>query len=154
MTYHYAECGLDNVYLENGFVLHDTPYGNGVSIARLEELHAAIGGWIVAQPSPLRGAELRFLRVEMELTQRGLAGILGATEQTLRLWEKHRGKAIPGPADRLLRAVYGEFVKGESSIRRMVDRLADLDQGPRPIAHMRETKSGWRADNAPASAAA
>jgi DNA-binding transcriptional regulator YiaG len=153
MTYHYAECGLDYVYLENGYVSHDTPYGKGVSIERAEELHAAIGSLIAGHPAPLRGVELRFLRVEMELTQRGLAGILGATEQTLRLWEKHRNKAIPGPADRLLRALYLEFVNGKSSVRRMVDRLAELDHGPRPVARMRETKDGWRPEDGASSAA-
>lgn len=145
-TYHYAECGLDYVYLENGYVSHATPYGKGVSIERVEELHAAIGAMIAAHPAPLRGAELRFLRVEMELAQRGLAGILGATEQTLRLWEKARGKPIPGPADRLLRALYLEFVNGKSSVRRMVERLSELDHGPRPVARMRETKDGWKAE--------
>lgn len=98
MSYRYVECGLDYVYLEDGYAAHDTPYGKGASIERVDELHAAIGSLIVLPPAPLRGGELRFLRVEMELTQRGLADILGATEQTLRLWEKHRGKAIPGPA--------------------------------------------------------
>lgn len=154
MSHRYAECGLDNVYLENGHVRHDTPYGKGVSIERVEQLHAAIGSWVVGQRAPLRGAELRFLRVEMELAQRGLAGILAATEQTLRLWEKNRGKPVPGPADRLLRALYLEFVNGKSSIRRMVDRLAELDPGPRPMAHMRETNSGWKAEDGLSSAAA
>jgi putative transcriptional regulator len=33
MAYHYTECGLDNVYLENGFTVHKTAYGRGVSIS-------------------------------------------------------------------------------------------------------------------------
>jgi len=65
-----------------------------------------------------------------------------------------QGHSRPGPADRLLRALYLEFVNGKSSVRRMVDRLAELDQGRRPIARMRETKDGWRAEDGPTSAAA
>jgi transcriptional regulator with XRE-family HTH domain len=109
-------------------------------------LHKAIGLWLVGQPVPLNGAELRFLRVEMELTQRDLAGILGAKEQTLRIWEKGRGKAIPGPVDRLLRAIYSEFATGDGSVRRLVDRLAHLDQRARSSARMRETPNGWQVE--------
>jgi putative transcriptional regulator len=34
---------------------------------------------------PLNRAELRFLRLEMETTQRDLAALVGTSEQTLRL---------------------------------------------------------------------
>src|SRR6516165_7388090 len=97
-TYRYTESGLDNVYLAGGFTIHKTPYGEGVSIQNTEGLHRAIGKWLVSKPAPLNGAELRFLRTELELGQRNLAGILATTEQTLRLWEKHRSKPITGAA--------------------------------------------------------
>jgi len=144
MTHHYNESGLDNVYLENGYTAIETPYGIGLAIRDTDGLHKAIGLWLVDRPVPLNGAELRFLRIEMELTQRDLAGILGAKEQTLRIWEKGRGKSIPGPADRLLRAIYFEFVTGDGSVRRLVDRLAHLDQRTRANARLRETPNGWQ----------
>lgn len=128
MSHHYTESGLDNIYLENGFHIHDTPYGKGVSIQDTEGLHKVIGKWLISQPKPINGAELRFLRLEMESTQRDLAGIIGATEQTLRLWEKSRKKKIPGTADRLVRALYDEYTGGDGKIRRMLERLAELDQ--------------------------
>ena len=128
MTYHYTESGLDNIYLENGFTKVITPYGEGVSILDTEGLHKAIGRWLVALPKPLNGAELRFLRLEMETTQRHLAALLGTTEQSLRLWEKNRTKAITGSADRLLRALYKDCIGDDPAIRRMLKRLAELDQ--------------------------
>jgi putative transcriptional regulator len=143
MAYHYKDSGLENIYLENGFTIHNTPYGKGVSIEDTEGLHKAIGLWLISLPKPLNGAELRFVRLEMETTQRNLAGILGTTEQTLRLWEKQRRKALPGPADRLLRALYSEYIGGDGSVRRMVDRLAQLDQVTHAEAHLRETDHGW-----------
>ncbi len=146
MAYHYRDCGLDNVWLENGYELHETPYGEGVSIHDTANLHRIIGLWLIDLPKPLNGAELRFVRTEMELTQRDLAGILGATEQTLRLWEKHRKKALPGPVDRLLRALYGEYLNGDGSVRAMVDRLASLDQIEVAKACLRETGAGWQVD--------
>jgi DNA-binding transcriptional regulator YiaG len=144
VAYHYRESGLDNVFLENGYEQHQTPYGKGASIQDVEGLHKAIGLWLANEPVALTGAALRFLRIEMELTQRALAGILGATEQTLRLWERGRKKAIPGPADRLLRALYIEYAQGASSVRQLVDRLAELDTVAHATAHMRETPEGWR----------
>jgi putative transcriptional regulator len=143
MAYHYQESGLENVYLENGYTIHETPYGEGVSIHDTEGLHKVIGRSIVDAPKPLNGAEVRFLRTEMEMTQRNLAAMLGSTEQTVRLWEKHRGKAIPGSADRLLRALYSEYIGGDGSVRRMVDRLAELDQVERSEIHLRDTSRGW-----------
>ncbi len=143
MSHHYRDCGLDNIWLENGFECHDTPYGTGVSIHDTVGLHKAIGLWLVATPKPLNGAELRFIRLDMELTQRDLADSLGAMEQTLRLWEKGRGKAMPGPADRLLRALYREYATGDGSVLRMVDRLATLDQIEDATATLRNTADGW-----------
>jgi len=148
--YHYTESGLDNVYLENGYHYHDTPYGKGVSIENTAGLHKAIGKDLISQPKPLNGAELRFLRLEMEATQRDLAGILGTTEQTLRLWEKYRKKAVPGPADRLLRALYSEYIGGDGSVRRIVERLASMNQVEHTDTCFRETNKSWKPRTRPA----
>ncbi len=146
MAYHYRDCGLDNVWLENGYDVHQTPYGEGISIHNTENLHKVIGFWLIETPKPLTGADLRFIRTEMELTQRDLGSILCTTEQTLRLWEKHRKKAIPGPADRLLRALFNEYLNGDGSVRRMVDRLASLDHIEGAKARLRETAAGWEVE--------
>ena len=92
---HYTESGLDNVYLLGGVEARETPYGPAMSIHDAEGLHRAIELWIVETPKPINGAELRFLGLELELTQAALAGILGAKEQALRLWEKGRKKPFP-----------------------------------------------------------
>lgn len=147
-TYHYTESGLDNVYLLDGYTIHKTPYGKGVSIQNTDGLHKAIGKWLIAQPRPLNGAELRFIRIEMELTQRALAGIIGTEEQTLRLWEKNRGKFVPGAAERLLRAIYSEFLGQDVHIKRMLEKLADLDrvEGGKTCF---TKKNGWKPLKAP-----
>jgi putative transcriptional regulator len=141
----YIESGLDNIYLENGYRIHRTPYGEGISIQDTEGLNRAIGRWLVSLPKSLTGAELRFLRLEMEATQKDLASILGTTEQTLRLWEKHRKKAMPGPADRLLRALYLEYAGKDESVRKMLEKLAKFSQKERQSkARFRETSRGWK----------
>ncbi len=144
MAYHYTESGLDNIWLENGFTLHQTAYGDGVSIGDTEGLHKAIGEWLVAVQKPFTGAELRFIRLEMELTQRELADMLGVEEQAVRRWEKSRGKSFHGAADRLLRAIYTEFLNKTGSVRRMVERLTSVTQVEAADVHFRETADGWK----------
>jgi putative transcriptional regulator len=148
LTYHYTESGLDDIYLLDGYTIHKTPYGKGVSIQNTDGLHKAIGKWLIAQPRPLNGAELRFIRTQMELTQRALAGIIGAEEQTLRLWEKNRKKFMPSTAERLLRAIYSEFLGNNVHIKRMLEKLADLDRVEGGKACFTK-KNGWKPLNAP-----
>ncbi|MDP2120685.1 MAG: helix-turn-helix domain-containing protein [Hoeflea sp.] len=144
MAYHYTESGLDTVWLENGYTLHQTAYGEGVSIGDSEGLHKAIGGWLVTAPRPFSGAELRFIRLEMELTQRQLADMLGVEEQAVRRWEKSRGKGFHGAADRLLRAIYAEYLDKTGSVRRMVERMTGANQLEAAEGHFRHTSSGWK----------
>lgn len=144
MTHHYTDSGLDNIYLENGYTVHKTPYGEGVSIQDSDQLHTAIGRWLVDLPKPLNGAELRFLRVEMGMTQRDLAGALGQGEQSIRRWEKARTKPFDGSADRLLRVLYMEFVDGDGKVRALVDRLVELDQIEHANACFHDTNDGWQ----------
>jgi DNA-binding transcriptional regulator YiaG len=121
--YHYTDSGLSNVWLVNGYRRHRTAYGPGVSIDALKALHRAIGLWIVQKPKPLTGAELSFLRQELDLSQKRLAEIVGETAPTVSLWER-RGR-IPKLADRTLRALYRETVGGNPRIRDIVQQLTE-----------------------------
>ena len=82
MNYHYTESGLDHIWLEDGFTLENHPnYGELVSIWNARGLHLAIGRWLIGQPRRLTGAEFRFLRTEMDLSQRLLGQLLGVTDR-------------------------------------------------------------------------
>ena len=59
--YHYTECGLDNVYLANGYEMKETPSGRLVSIHNIHDLHHAIGKALVFKPGVLIGSEIRFI---------------------------------------------------------------------------------------------
>ncbi|MBF5094515.1 hypothetical protein F1643_08485 [Azospirillum sp. INR13] len=67
--HHYTMCGLDNVYLENGYVQKDTEDGPVVSIEDLDGLHRAIANDIADKKGRLTGRELRFLRSVLRLSQ-------------------------------------------------------------------------------------
>ena len=141
--YHYQECGLRNVWLVNGYDMHTTPYGDGVSIHDIQGLHRAIARGLVNKAAKLTGSELRFLRKEMGLSQAKLALILGNEDQTVALWEK-RGTQ-PKIADRFVRALYREFVEGNAHIRDMIDLLVDADREDREERiNFVQGSQGWK----------
>lgn len=104
--YHYKSCGLENIYLKNGYTLKETPYGPAVSIEDVEGLHLAIASDLLRQKTPLTGAQFRFLRKEQDLTQAQMAAILGVTEQTVAAWEKQKDGHVQRMADIAMRAYY------------------------------------------------
>lgn len=120
--YHYQICGLPNVWLENGYEIHDTEHGEAVSFHDIQGLHKAIGHAIIHNESFLNAAEIKFLRGNMRLSQVDLANLLGVSDSTIRAWENERAE-IPGPADRLLRALYNEHAFGDGRVKKMIDEL-------------------------------
>jgi putative transcriptional regulator len=124
--YHYIGCGLGNVWLKNGCTMREDAYGTSVEIEDLEGLHRTIGRELVNKVAPLTGAELRFLRIEMDLSQRRLGELLGREGQTVALWEK--GEQLQEGTDYLVRHIYRQFVGEQSSYVEEVDRLRALDQ--------------------------
>ena len=75
--YHYQSCGLQNIYLRNGFKYRETQYGKTVAIHDIEGLHKAIGLLIINnKTSLLNGSEIKFLRVELDMPQKTLAPVI------------------------------------------------------------------------------
>jgi putative zinc finger/helix-turn-helix YgiT family protein len=105
-AYKYTECGLENVFLYgvNQYVCekcHET----SVTIPMIEQLHLVIGRGICCQKELLNGAEIRFLRKELHMKAKALAGVMGVAAETLSRWE-NGGKAISEASDRFLRSLY------------------------------------------------
>lgn len=124
--YHYTECGLDNVWLINGFSHHETPYGTTVTIHDVDDLHDMIGLSIVDSPEAMSGKEVRFIRHELELSQKVLGEFLGVDAQTVARWEKDIS-TIAGPAQRLMTLLYQEKVNGDTEIKKRLERLSAID---------------------------
>lgn len=150
--YRYTGCGLDNVYLANGYMIHKTPYGRGVSIEKADELHKEIARAIILNPAPIRGRELRFLRAQMDLSQAGLGKIMGVTRPTMARWEGRPGEAITATADRMLRLFYALHHAGNKTALRVVELLREIDELEHRIekrrAVFRETRQGWQREAA------
>ena len=146
--YHYTECGLDNIYLSNGFQYVDSPRGKAINIQDVEGLHRAIGEMLTSEKKDLDGKEFRFLRHEMNLTQRDLAEIIGVDVQSIARWEKGQTKRpIDGPAQGLLRVMYQEFIGNNSKIVEPLRRLAELDEAIHKIESefsFEDTEERWQ----------
>lgn len=144
--YHYASCGLPNVYLKDGYKIKKTPHGDAVSIVNVEGLHQAMARVIVASKSPLTCDEFRFLRKEMELTQQDLADIFGVSEPTIRNWEAGRGEnGISKLADSCLRHLYREYMHGDNVIARSIKDIATLEREHHALT-LRMVNNVWQAD--------
>jgi len=140
--YHYTESGLQNVWLKNGYVIHSTPYGKGVSIHDVAGLHRLIGCALARQPK-LTGAQFRFLRKEMEMSQSALAALIGTSEQNISLWER-RGR-IPRASDRLIKVLYLEQISGNVKVRELIDRMNALDNSAQEKLEFEQSKQQrWR----------
>ncbi len=141
--YHYRECGLDNVYLVNGFRYSETPHGRAVHIEDIDNLHRAIGEYLVFEKRELSGKEIRFLRYELGLSQTMLSAAVGKSGQSVARWEKGERK-IDGAAERLLRLIYMEHVGENESIREVLGRLTELDDLIFDELSFEETEEGWQ----------
>ena len=125
--YHYLECGLDHVYLSNGFVRFESKRGGtSITIRGIDTLHRAIGEHLCQEKKDLSAKEFRFLRREMFMSQSTLARLLDVGEQTVHRWET--GKAgIPKAAEALLRFMYMEEQRPKSRVKDQLKRIADLE---------------------------
>lgn len=141
---HYTMCGLDDVFLQNGYKRYLTPEGSGVAVANLDGLHRAIGLHIVARKILLSGKEIRFLRTQMDLTQSELARLIGCDTQQIARYEKGENR-IPGPADRLLRMIYRNILDGEIAVREILEALDAMDARESGRQVFTSTPDGWRA---------
>lgn len=124
--YHFTDGGLRNVWLENGYVEKDTPYGKAVSFHDLDGLTKAICRALVKKPGRLSGAEFRYLRSDLLLSQKSVGKLLGCTEQAVAKWEK--SGRIPKAGDFLIRLIYTEKHNGNEKIGAVVETLNIIDR--------------------------
>ena len=142
-VYHYKGCGLDDVYLKSGYDIEETPYGKGVSVKNLDELHMQIGLYLVKFRKTLSGKEIRFLRHQMDLTQSELARFFGCSVQQVARYEKDQSN-LSVPADRLLRILYEEHIEREGSVRDILESLDNIDDSESNDIVLADVDGEWR----------
>ena len=125
--FQYKGCGLDNVYLANGYERRTTNSGMEVMhIEDMEGLHRTISLTVPVYPLEIGGAEFRFLRKELDMSQRAIAGVLGVQEQTVSLWERGE-QPVPQYAAVLISAMAREYFSGQAAMKTVIDRVCSAD---------------------------
>lgn len=86
--YHYSECGLKNIYLNNldAYICPNCEEEE-ILIPNLEELHSLIARDVAQQSERLKPEEIRFLRVHLGLSGSDFAHALSLEPETVSRWE-------------------------------------------------------------------
>jgi DNA-binding transcriptional regulator YiaG len=128
---HYRDCGLDHIFVCNGYTIEHRDAEDFVEVEDREGLHQAIALHLVCNRKVLAGKEIRFIRNQMDLTQAQMAALLGTTSQSFARWEKEQTE-FPGTADRLLRINFlvsmlsaEEF---QQKVRELPNNLEEMDE--------------------------
>lgn len=123
--YLYRDCGLENVFLMNGFTRRETPYGVTYAIDDVDGLHAAVARALAKKPVPLSGAEFRFLRQYLKMSQRRFGELLDKDEQSVAKWEKEDN--VPRYAEPAIRNLVREKLGGNAEVTGLLEQLAAAD---------------------------
>jgi DNA-binding transcriptional regulator YiaG len=142
--YHYTESGLSNVYLVNGFEVEYIDGEEYTSIDDMNGLHFAIANAIVDLTRPLTGEEFRFLRIEINLSQKALGVKFGVDEQTVARWEKEKS-ALPRTSDASLRSLYMDSINKDNGVGLFLEILADAEEkNAAEEIKMEEINNHWK----------
>ncbi|MBM4226906.1 MAG: hypothetical protein FJ164_04040 [Gammaproteobacteria bacterium] len=151
--YHYTDGGLRNVWLRNGFEIHDTDYGKAVAFVDGDGLIRAICLALACKASRLTGGEFRYLRASgLLMTQPALGKLLGVDGQTVARWEK--SGRVPRWAEKLVRLLYVAHADGDEPIRAVLARMGGDEQTAAQSIILETTRKGWRVASSKLSNAA
>lgn len=139
--YHYKECGLPNVWLENGYKVKQTPYGEAVSVVDADGLLKMLAEKVACKTGRLTGRELWFIRSVLCLSQKNMARLLGTTEQSLSLWER-QGR-MPKASEAIARMLALEHLGGNPTIAELIERINTVERMVNQRLVAKERRNAW-----------
>jgi len=140
--YHYKSCGLDGIYLQNGYNETTINGESSVAIVAMDSLHEVIAMHICESPTKLSGKEVRFLRDELDMSQKALGMLLDKSDQAIAKWEKDTVE-IPRADDACLRNLYLESRDKESKLSELLNRFNELDRKIQERIVLTEDDEQW-----------
>jgi len=113
-----------------------------VMIPKPDALHRTIAAEVIRKPAKLSGPEFVFLRMELEMSARKLAKVIGVVHESISRWENDVLPVSP-PVDRLMRTMVALTIAGE---RFPVEALSHIegDAGPLKLVVTVDPKGSWR----------
>lgn len=118
---HLTDSGLPNLYLENGYKIGEDKYGSYYSVEDIDGLYRVTAIALASGGGAMTAAELRLLRRRLGITQAELGSVLGRTEQTVLLWERH-GR-VPDDAAKLIKFMMLNHLEPTMPLRDAFRRL-------------------------------
>src|SRR5262249_8493116 len=122
-----------------------TPYGTGISIEEVEDLHMTLALTLVEEKPSLTGPEARFIRKLLELTHAQLAELLGIDDQSVRRWETL--DHVPKQADHGIRLVFRDLTgKSTKPLAEIVRQIGTMGvREPRVVRyHHPQSSNRWQ----------
>lgn len=141
--YQYKQSGLDNVWLENGYTIQQTPYGEAVHIEDANGLDAAIARTLIFSEETLNGRAFRFLRQQLGMSQSDIGSLMGVDSQTVARWEKGVTQ-IPLTSDIAMRAIYMGVEKKEASVVSLLEMMKAIDKAKHCRIVLSNLDSSWQ----------
>jgi DNA-binding transcriptional regulator YiaG len=120
----YTACGLDNVWLANGYKVKTTRHGDAVAVNDVDGLHKLIAQTLIDKPGRLTGKEFRFLRTQLGLSQEALGVVLDFSENAVSLWE--RKDSVPAACDQWLRMSVLAKLEGNAKLADAIARTQTI----------------------------
>ncbi len=139
----YDDGGLRNVWLMNGYEVKETPYGKATAYHDADGLARAICLALTKKPGKLTGVEFRYLRQSgLMMSQASLAKLMGVDAQSVARWEKSGN--MPKYANKMVRVVYCAHAEGNLAIKRVVERINDVDRLLNQKIILESSSRGWK----------
>ncbi|CRL46142.1 hypothetical protein SGGMMB4_04491 [Sodalis glossinidius str. 'morsitans'] len=103
--HHYTDCGLETVWLTNGYRCEKHAVRIQIEIEDKPALHQVLAKLLINRRNLLSCHEIHFLRREMSMSVHELASVMGVQSEVIERWE--RGETgLPRVADVSLRALF------------------------------------------------
>ena len=111
----YPHFALANLFLENGYVCEQSPYGEITSYLDEDGLEECIRRILICTPIKMNGRQLRFLRRGLGLSQEAFGVLIDRDGQTIARLEKSSDE-VPNFVDLEIRARYFSRFEPSKSI--------------------------------------
>lgn len=138
----YNHLAGDDIYLENGYRLIDTEYGDVCEYEDEELLEFEIAKYLALRPGSYTGSQFRFLRRHLKLSQEELAVKLGREGQAIARAEKSKE-----PVSMAFEAMLRLMFLGKYFSDMPVGRLSNIVEGKERPSNARvvfsKTAAGW-----------